>query len=71
MTTPVKYIFSGVLVVFAVFVLFDFLLPNHRGHTCDSPCTVTFPQGTQEDDFAIDYQSGGKLVVTLKPKGHR
>jgi hypothetical protein len=34
--------------------------------TCNSPCIVKFPKGTQEDEFRIDYQHGGTLRVWVK-----
>lgn len=38
--------------------------------TCEAPCAVKFPKGTQEDDFTIDYR-GGKLHASVKAKGHK
>lgn len=42
------------------------MISSTRSHTarstCDAPCTVKFPQGTQEDEFRIDYAKG-KLQV--------
>lgn len=31
-------------------------------HSCTSPCTVRFPSGSEEDEFAVDWK-GGSLRV--------
>lgn len=35
----------------------------HGAHECLSPCTVTLPDDTQEDQFGIDYGWRGKAPV--------
>lgn len=64
-TTGLQIVGVVVLVLGLLYVFSD----RHDGG-CDAPCTVTFPSGTQEDDFKIDWRDG-KLHVSTRPEGHK
>ena len=61
MTTRVKYLLIMVLALSILTTGYTMKNMNHSG-TCDSPCTVVFPDGTEEDEFRIDYSNGSLLV---------
>lgn len=53
-----RYFIPAILVctITSCLIALALLNPNNPpNHSCVSPCTVTFPNGTQEDDFIIDY----------------
>ena len=41
--------------------------PYDDPHTCEAPCTVTFPVGTYEDEVAWDKTENDVLVYKVKP----
>lgn len=53
----------------AAILTWQALDPTVSAETCNEPCVVEFPSGTQEDDFKIDWRDG-KLYVSKLPAGH-
>jgi len=43
------------IIGFCLFLLGFVTKGSFANQSCHSPCTVHFPVGTEEDDFAIDY----------------